>query len=234
MEEKGHGQENASFATDLDQHLEWVERYVRRFLREFDISQQEKDELVGIGYLGVVEAAERFDPSRGVPFEPYARIRVRGALLDGLSKITGLSRSGAKKARALRALTEYREEDEIRRRAEGSPEEKLAEVFQQAASAALVYRLSLCTESGEELLGSELETPEEVTSRQEMAVLLRNGVGELPEKERLVIEEYYFHHKTFDEIGEQHSMSKGWISKIHRKAVVQLRDFMTAHDTDRS
>lgn len=234
MEEKGHGQENASFATDLDQHLEWVERYIRRFLREFDISQQEKDELVGIGYLGVVEAAERFDPSRGVPFEPYARIRVRGALLDGLSKITGLSRSGAKKARALRALTEYREEDEIRRRAEGSPEEKLAEVFQQAASAALVYRLSLCAESGEELLGSDAETPEEVTSRQEMATLLKNGVAELPEKERLVIEEYYFHHRTFDEIGEKHSMSKGWVSKVHRKAVVQLRDFMTAHDTDRS
>jgi len=233
MDEKGHGQENIPFEINPEQHLEWVERYVRRFLREFDISQQEKDELVGIGYLGVVEAAERFDPSRGVPFEPYARIRVRGALLDGISKITGLSRSGSKKARALRALTEYREEDEIRRRAEGSPEEKLAEVFQQAASAALVYRLSLCAESGEELLGSDAETPEEVTSRQEMAILLKNGVAELPEKERLVIEEYYFHHRTFDEIGEKHSMSKGWISKVHRKAVVQLRDFMTAHDADR-
>ncbi|MGA1191682.1 MAG: sigma-70 family RNA polymerase sigma factor [Bdellovibrionota bacterium] len=232
MDEEGYGQENTPFEIDPEQHLEWVERYVRRFLREFDISQQEKDELVGVGYLGVVEAAERFDPSRGVPFEPYARIRVRGALLDGLSKITGLSRSGFKKAKALRALTEYREEDEIRRRAEGSPEEKLAEVFQQAASAALVYRLSLCAESGEELLGSELETPEEVASRQEISALLKSGVGELPEKERLVIEEYYFHHKTFDEIGEQHSMSKGWISKIHRKAVIQLRDFMSAHDTE--
>jgi len=230
MEEERPLQENTPFKFEPEQHLEWVERYVRRFLREFDISQQEKDELVGIGYLGVVEAAERFDPLRGVPFKPYATIRVRGALLDGLSKITGLSRSGFQKARALRALTDYREEDEIRRRAEGSPDEKLAEVFEQAASAAFVYRLSLCAESGEELLGSDAETPEEVASRQEVAVLLKHGVKKLPEKERLVIEEYYFHHRTFDKIGEKHSMSKGWVSKIHRRAVAQLREFMTGHD----
>ena len=215
--------ESQAESLDPADHTEWVRAFTRKFSKQFNIGDEEFEELVGMAFLGLVEAAERFDPSKGVPFRAYAQIRVRGSLLDGLSKLGGLSRTAYAKARAYRALTDYQEHEEIERRSNGSPEEKLAQVFQQAAQAAFVHRLSYTAEDGEELLADEGATPEEITQQKEMNQLLTNAVSKLPEKERLVIEEYYLKHKTFDEIGAEYEMSKGWISKVHKKALANLQ-----------
>ncbi|MCB0328539.1 MAG: sigma-70 family RNA polymerase sigma factor [Bdellovibrionales bacterium] len=203
---------------------EWVRRITRKFTKEFDVPEQDFEELVGIALLGLVEAGERYDPEKGVPFRSYAYCRVRGALLDGMSTLGGLSRSGHRKARALRALTEYREQDEIQRREGASAEVKLAEVFEHAAQAALVHRLSLTAEDGEEMLQSEDASPEEIVEMREVSIRLQKAVRELPETERLVVEEYYFKQKTFEEIGAESGMSKGWISKVHKKAMARMKE----------
>lgn len=209
---------------DPAEHTEWVRAYVRTFIKRFNIRDDDFEELVGVAFLGLVEAAERFDRSKSVPFKAYARIRVRGALLDGLCKLGGMSRAAYAKAKALRALTDYQEHEEIERRAKGSPEEKLASVFEQAAQAAFVHRLNYSAEDGEELLSSAGASPEELAEQKQMGELLKQGIVSLPEKEKLVIEQYYFQQKTFDEIGEEFNMSKGWISKVHKKAVARIRE----------
>jgi RNA polymerase sigma factor for flagellar operon FliA len=205
---------------DPSAHVEWVRKFTRKFAKQFGVSEEGYDELVGIAFLGLVEAAERYDSKKKVPFKAFARYRVRGALLDGMVKIGGLSRSAHRKARALRALTEYREQDEIIRREKATGEQKLAQVFRQASRAAMVYRLSTTAEDGEEFISDDTQkNPEEATEHKELAELLKVAVEKLPERESLVIEEYYFRGLTYDEIGKKYDLSKGWVSKIHSKAV---------------
>ncbi len=219
-----------STSIDTTEHLGWVRAFTMKFLKQFGVNPEEFEELVGAASLGLVEAAERFDRKAGIEFRTFARMRVRGALLDGLTSLSGLSRQGYQKARALRALTYYDEADEIKRKEESSSGTKLAEVFEQAAAAAFVHRLSVVSDEGEELVASGGDSPEELVASKEERNHLYQKIKLLPEKERLILEQYYFHNKTFDEIGREHDMSKGWLSRVHKRAIVKLRTFVVAKE----
>src|SRR4051795_587109 len=86
----------AASGSDVDalvtSHLPMVKHVVRgvaaHFPRHADI-----DELVQAGMLGLVEAARRFDPARGVPFEAWASLRIRGAVLDAVRSLDAAPRS---------------------------------------------------------------------------------------------------------------------------------------------
>lgn len=66
-------------------------------------SEVERDDLKQYGALGLINAVERFDPTKGVPFEAYARIRIRGAITDGLREADWAPRSVRHRARLLEA-----------------------------------------------------------------------------------------------------------------------------------
>ncbi len=73
------------------ENLEMVRRIAGAMVRHLP-SHVDKDELVSLGYMGLVEAQTRFDPSRGVPFAAFAAMRVRGAMIDYLRQIDPVSR----------------------------------------------------------------------------------------------------------------------------------------------
>ena len=126
---------------NTEDHVDWVRAMTSKFMSRFSIQSSHTEELVGIGLLGLVEAADRYSADRGVAFRAYAQSRVRGALLDGLSQLTGVSRGAYKRIKVYRALTESQSEEEIARVKEVSGESKLANVFEFAAQAALAYRV---------------------------------------------------------------------------------------------
>ena len=207
---------------NTEDHVDWVRAMTSKFMSRFSIQSSHTEELVGIGLLGLVEAADRYSAEKGVAFRAYAQIRVRGALLDGLSQLTGVSKGAYKRIKVYRALTESQSEEEIARVKEVSGESKLANVFEFAAQAALAYRVQYMSEEGEELLSSEKSTPEELAQKNEVVALLKDKMKELPEREKKVLEKYYFQFATFDEIGEAEGMSKGYVSKVHKKALEKL------------
>ncbi|MCB0321451.1 MAG: sigma-70 family RNA polymerase sigma factor [Bdellovibrionales bacterium] len=211
---------SSSCSTELEEHVEWLRKVAMKFCKEFAIHVGEFDELVGIASLGLVEAAERFDPEFGVDFRRFAYSRVRGALLDGIAKISGLSRAGYQKARALKALCDTEE----RARIHESSEVALASVFARAAQAALVHRLSFLGEGGEELISTSEDSPEDLAERKQTSEMLRSCIHSLPDVERRVLEGYYFQNQTFEEIGVELGRSKGWIFKIHAKAISHIRE----------
>ena len=81
---------NDTQASEED-HLEMVRRIAGAMVRHLP-SHVDKDELVSLGYMGLVEAQRRFDPSRGVPFGAFAAMRVRGAMIDWLRQLDPVSR----------------------------------------------------------------------------------------------------------------------------------------------
>lgn len=76
---------------DDEEHLKMVRRIAGSMVRHLP-AHVERDELVSLGYMGLVEAHKRFDPKRGVPFGAFAAMRVRGAMLDWLRQLDPISR----------------------------------------------------------------------------------------------------------------------------------------------
>ena len=81
---------------NTEDHVDWVRAMTSKFMSRFSIQSSHTEELVGIGLLGLVEAADRYSAEKGVAFRAYAQIRVRGALLDGLGQLTGVSKGAYK------------------------------------------------------------------------------------------------------------------------------------------
>jgi RNA polymerase sigma factor (sigma-70 family) len=84
------------------QHYPLVRTIAARMIRRFP-SSVELDELVNVGTLGLIDAVDRFDPSRQVPFKAYAEIRIRGAIVDALRQADWVPRSVRRKYNRIEA-----------------------------------------------------------------------------------------------------------------------------------
>jgi RNA polymerase sigma factor for flagellar operon FliA len=217
----------------IEQYQKFVDFVAARLIKRMGLPHTLYDELRAAGYLGLVEAAERFDGRRGRDFRPFAFLRVRGAIIDSIRRISDLSGKAYRYARALQAAEELREEIYFEQgaRPAGTPlrdkEARLAKILDYAATCAFAFRLSVCDAEPEisEHGDDGRETPEEAIDRRAMAGILRRLVCDLPEKERRIIEGYYFEDKSFAELicGDER-LSKSWISRLHARALVHLRD----------
>src|SRR2546430_15219721 len=100
----------------IEAHLPQVKFIAERLAAKLPPSV-DRDDLIGAGVLGLLDAVDKFDPSRGVQFKTYAEMRVRGAMLDCLRSLDWVPRSLRQRSRQVEAA--YREiEMEVRRPAE--------------------------------------------------------------------------------------------------------------------
>lgn len=204
-------------------------------------SSVDQADLVSYGMFGLIDAIERFDPSRGVKFETYAVARIRGAIIDELRAIDWVPRSVRSRARRIevasaavearlgRAPTDAELADEL-----GIGEDELRGWLTQISRMGLVAL--------DELLG-EAERPRQVTMAdftaasqpdppalyevEEMRSALSGAVQSLGERERRVVLLYYFEGLTLAQIGDLLGVSESRVCQIHTKAVMQLRGRLT-------
>jgi RNA polymerase sigma factor for flagellar operon FliA len=198
-------------------------------------SHVELDELIGAGVLGLVDAVRKFDPKKNVKFRSYAQFRVRGAILDSLRTLDWSPRELRRKAReietAIQRLTGRmgRSPGEVEVAAEMKM--KLADyqhVLGDLKSLELgTLNAERSEESGEEELAyiaSRIEDdPLFQCLRGEMHSRLKRGIELLAEKEKLVLNLYYFEELTMREIGNILGVVESRISQIHASAVLHLR-----------
>ncbi|MCB0332048.1 MAG: sigma-70 family RNA polymerase sigma factor [Bdellovibrionales bacterium] len=212
----------------LDAHLDWVRSVVGTLIKRMDIPSDEFDELVSAGYLGLVEAADRFDASRGVTFEAYAQLRVRGSIIDAIRKNCDLSARGYRYAKALQAATDLRlNTQESEEQEKKSP--SIARALDYVAKGAIAFRLSLDDAGSDyELQSSDASAEEALAGKQEKQIL-RQCVKILPELERQVVELYYFQNQTVHQIADKLGVTKGWVSKVHKKALGKLQSSLSLH-----
>jgi RNA polymerase sigma factor FliA len=186
------------------------------------------DDLVAMGRLGLAEAASRFDPSKGASFRTFAWYRVQGAILDGLRKETALPRAVWARIVALRATAGYLEAQAERAQAAkdaaaaATTADKLREVKAALGAIRTMYTISIHQLEPDSLRTNETGA-DDVLIRERLKEKLSEALTTLPERERELIHKHYVEGKTLLDAGVEMGLSKSWASRLHARAVDQLR-----------
>lgn len=191
----------------------------------------ELDDLIAYGQVGLGEAARDFDPSRGSRFSTYAYYRIRGAIYDGLSKMTWFDRTRTTQVRYEQMSNEVlrlESEDETSDEADDvqSDARWLRNISQTLAVVHLASRAG-CQPSDEERGSAGLVDPScpdaaTVAIRQEISEKLHAFVEALPPMAAGLIRGIYFEGLTLQEAGQRIGVSKSWASRLHTRALEQL------------
>jgi RNA polymerase sigma factor for flagellar operon FliA len=188
-------------------------------------------ELVSFGREGLLDAARRFDPERGVPFRAYANFRVRGSIIDGVRAIARLPRRAHERLRGLEAAARTSEgalEDLHAPQAPGSgpalAEQTLNDHLAAMATAIAVGLVASPGrgDEGEPVGVSGALDPEQHTAEAELRRLVRQAIGELPDQERELVRRHYLEGERFDHVARDIGLSKSWASRLHTRAVARL------------
>jgi RNA polymerase sigma factor for flagellar operon FliA len=219
-------------------HIDLVKALAHRLARRLP-SQVDVGDLVSVGMLGLLDAAGRYDPALGVPFDAFARRRIHGAMLDALRGLDWAPRSRRRLQRGLEeAIAKLRHElgrepaeAELAKEMSLSPEEFARAVEQvrdlelgnvrelDAKGADGTPLIDLCVDPGE---GQDV-----VLERKELREHLAAALTQLPERERHVLALYYQEELTMSEIGEVIGVCESRVSQLRSLAVTRLRTHMT-------
>jgi len=198
--------------------------------------QIEVDDLINSGILGLIDAIEKFDPSKEVKFKTYAEIRIKGAILDELRAMDWIPRSIRKVINRL--MDAYHElEQKLGRPARdeeiaeqlGLKIEEFYELIKQAAGVPLISLNGLVDRDEKRRnIVSCLEDPKSanafgILGLSEVKDAIAKAIDDLPEKEKQVISLYYYDELTMKEIGKVLDLTESRVSQIHTKAVLRLR-----------
>jgi RNA polymerase sigma factor for flagellar operon FliA len=215
-------------------HLPFVEQLARRVAATMPHSIDIGD-LVQDGVIGLIDAAHRFDESRGIKFETFAERRIRGAMIDALRK-DAWPRGVRRQRRELEAARE-----QLRR--ELGCEPSLADLAAKIGSdekrlGRTIVRINAIEStsplaSGENLdestlpaalIPSEPEQPDIAYEKSEIKERIRAAIESLPPREQKVIGLYYYQEATMKQIGAEIGVNESRVSQLHARAIRRLRD----------
>jgi RNA polymerase sigma factor for flagellar operon FliA len=214
---------------DIERYLPFVRRIAARVLQNLS-PPLELDDLVSYGVVGLSDALEKFKPDLGVPFESFAHYRVRGSILEGISRQCPLSRHAWRRLKRSEKANDFMEG--VSRDAAapgGTPERDAALIASTVRDLASIYTVArLARRWEEDGLETEFEDPEADRAHEERVARaeIRGFVGRLPDDQARLIELYYFEGLTLQEAGERLGFKKSWACKLHRAALGRLREMM--------
>ncbi len=204
----------------IKKYLPMVRAIARRIStklpRHYDI-----EDLVSDGVMGLMAASDRFDPERGVKFETFATYYIKGAILDNLPKLPTIPNKQQQKP----VETEEGDENDELQSDAVALQSKVTQITYS-------YILSLDAPQGSGDDGEDFnllkqlgksDTVQHEMELEELQGTLRLAIEQLPIQERTTLRYYYFHHMSFSEIGQKLGLSESWVSRIHRRALEQLR-----------
>jgi RNA polymerase sigma factor for flagellar operon FliA len=194
----------------------------------------EAEDIMSAGVIGLIDAAQRFDPNRAARFRTYAQIRVRGAILDYLRSLTWAPRAMFSRKRQLEAKR-HAFESRVGRNptmAELADEMGL-KIEEQQALLLNLARLRFCDDEAiyererpmqaAGNLNSREGDPLFEVERKELLAILRESMNCLSERQRLVLWLYYFNELTMKEVGQVLKINEARVSQLHSKAIATLR-----------
>jgi RNA polymerase sigma factor for flagellar operon FliA len=210
----------------VEQHLSLVQGIAAKLKRTLGRTI-DFDDLVAYGTKGLLEAAERFDPTQGASFTTFAYYRVRGAMLDGLRTMGWYSRSDYARYRAEERANEYLQNQSERDTAgkqagaRADTASALESIAQLLGGVATIHITSL--EAAAAVADEKLPAPDADLERLQSTARVRQAIQTLPERERNLMEMYYFGEKNLAEAGEILGLSKSWACRLHARAVDLLK-----------
>jgi RNA polymerase sigma factor for flagellar operon FliA len=194
----------------------------------------EYDDLVGYGVFGLIDAIDKFDYGKGIKFETYASLRIRGTVLDQIRKMDWIPRSLRQKQKKIDAAMNKLElelgrpaTDEELAKEIGISEDELLNWQGQANVTNVISLDEFVDTSGEKNVESvgvnTFETPEEVIEKDELKKLLAESLETLTDREKKVILLYYYEELTLKEISLVLEVSESRISQLHTRALQKMK-----------
>jgi len=218
----------------ITEYLPYVKRIVHRIAVHLP-STIDIDDLMNVGVIGLIQAVDRYDPSRDNKFMTYAVFRIKGAVLSELRSRDFLSRSNRRKIRDLentclkleQTLGREVDDEEIAEEL-GVDIEKIRHTRQMSSISFISFEeLGFSSrDEKEKLLSYLVENDDDalsLTRLKEIKKAVARAIEKLPEKERLVISLYYLDELTKKEAGKVVNSTESRVSQIHSQAIMRLR-----------
>ena len=204
----------------------------------------EVDDLVSVGLIGLMSAAERFDATKGFKFSTFAEFRVRGAMLDELRSQDWVPRGVRQKVREMEAAINGFELEHNREpnntelsRMMNISEDKVVELRSQKKPGMLVnfddvnnlsqkdkQTIHQCQDKTVEMDYS----PYEFASRQNIRQVMEHVIHEMQAREQKILTMYYFEDKSLKEIGKVLKVTESRVSQLHTRAITNLRTLLNS------
>lgn len=183
------------------------------------------EDLVAYGQLGLAEAARSFEEGRGASFATFAYYRIRGAIYDGISKMSWNSYAARIQAKYQRMANEAMAASGVDRPADATAEENAARLGQTTEKLAVIYLASHGDETRDALSGmadTRNQPPEGRLEREEIQQLVTRMLASLAPQEQQLMQLTYFEGMTLKEAGEAMGRSKSWASRLHQAILERL------------
>jgi RNA polymerase sigma factor for flagellar operon FliA len=201
------------------------------------------DDLLGHGTLGLIEAVDRFDPTRGISFETFATERIRGSVLDALRDADWIPRSSRKRAREIRTAFTTLEERLGRPPSDQEVAAELGLTLAQvhramADSACLVVSLQRSVRSTDDsdttttlmdcLSDDDAPSPSQRLEQREIHHTVLAALSRLDDREKLLLSLYYEQSLTLREISQVMEISESRVWQLHARAIARIRAYVDA------
>jgi RNA polymerase sigma factor for flagellar operon FliA len=221
---------------NIEDYAPLVKRIAYHMMMRMPASVQ-VDDLIQAGMIGLIEASQKYDMSRGASFETYAGIRIRGAIVDEMRRGDWVPRSVHRNARrvsraiaAVEARTGRDAADADVAQELGVSLEEYFVMLQDSNSSRLFSYEETFGEEDSNIDASEhssaFASPLEGMQRDGLKKALVDAIRQLPEREQMVLSLYYDQELNLKEIGMVLGVSESRISQIHSQAAARLRQKM--------
>lgn len=197
----------------------------------------ELEDLLGYGYIGLMDAVSKYDPEKSESFSRFAEIKIRGAMLDYLRSLDMLPRHKRKMAKELDSAwdelsAELGREPTVEELSEklNMEDDEIVDILRYSANSQLVSLTDPIIEGADDytllsVLGDDKDPPKFLEENEFFNELVE-AIEALPEREKLVLSLYYDEGFTFKEIGRILDVSEARVCQIHWRAIRRLREYL--------
>lgn len=216
-------------------HVDYVRALAHQLVRGM-AKRPDIDELIAYGLEGLTEAASRYDATKGAAFKTFSYYRIRGAMFDGLRASGWLARDDHARVKAHQAADDLLEAaaavpgaakpDAVQ--AATQVRELLSDVTAIVVAAYDSFDRVAADPAAE---GGHEAIEEGVVASQTRAAMDR-ALSALPERERDLVQKVYYGDQTIEEAGKSLGISKSWASRMHAKAIRQLKELLAGDATE--
>lgn len=192
----------------------------------------EIEDMLQVGYMGLVDASQRYTPRQGATFAAYAAIRIRGSIIDFLRASSSLCRATIVMQQKMRAAVNKLEQQLMRppEKAEIATEMGITtgelEEWESQFGASQIRSLDEVYTDHSMLFSDNNRTVEDKLMNDQMRAMLRRALERLPEREAMVLQLYFVEELNVYEIAEILGVTTGRVSQIKKSAVTRLRELI--------
>lgn len=219
---------NSTYHELVLDNLKYAESIARKFYRRYHHELLDFDDLLGAAYIGLCMAAQRYQPSTGVPFRAYCHIRIRGAMFDFVrNQMFPFSRrrSESEKKRE-ESTTSATKHERVSAMAVSSTAQRIIEEL------GIILHGDILSDGGT-LSYLNNQSPEEHASSRSLESLMDRALALMPERERELLKLKYYSDQSFNDMAVHfNDVRSSWLCRIHTRALDRLRKVLDTYQLD--